>query len=192
MRLADPVRPRRVSETRRKLVADRPDIFQVEEDIDFFELWNWREKAACRLDVPPFKVVGNDLLLHLSAAADAGEAGSELNAIRLGRRERLRSSLEAAVQAGLDRDPASLPRRRSNGNERAPLNSRELERQERIRQHRDAVAQRLGVDPTLIASRWQLALLAREPERLNEILLPWQAGAIQDCAACAGAADARL
>ena len=156
-----------------------------------FELWNWREKAACRLDVPPFKVVGNDLLLHLAAAADAGEAVSELNSIRLGRRERLRSSLEAAVQAGLARDPASLPRRRSNGVERAPLNARELERQERIRQHRDAAAHRLGVDPTLIASRWQLALLAREPARLGEILLPWQAGAIQDCSAFASEADAR-
>jgi ribonuclease D len=155
-----------------------------------FELWHWREREACRLDVPPFKVVGNDLLLYLAGAADAGEAERELSLVRLGRRERVRGSLEAALQAGLQRDPASLPRRKHNGTERSPLNSRELERQEKIRQHRDAAAQRLGVDPTIIASRWQLALLAREPERLAEVLLPWQAAVMQECPAFA-AADSR-
>jgi ribonuclease D len=154
------------------------------------ELWHWRERQAERLDVPPFKVVGNDLLLHLAAAADADEAVDACNALHLGRRERIRESLEQAVTAGLERDPASLPRRRSTGTDRAPLNSRELERQERIREHRDAAARQLGVDPTMIASRWQLALLAREPERITEILLPWQATVMQECPALS-ATDAR-
>lgn len=147
------------------------------------DLWHWREKQAERLDAPPFKVVGNDLLLHLAAAADAGDAAGAFAALRLGKRERLRDSLERALEAGLKRDPASLPRRRSNGQDRQPLSARELERQDKIRDERDRQAKRLNLDPTLIASRAQLALLAREPEKLGELLLPWQARLLQDCEA---------
>ena len=37
------------------------------------------------------------------------------------------------------------------------------------------MAQRLNLDPTLIANRSQLAQIARDPGQLDEILLPWQA-----------------
>ncbi len=150
------------------------------------DLWHWREKQAERLDAPPFKVVGNDLLLHLAAAAEAGDAYNAFQELRLGKRERIRETLEQALRAGLERDPETLPRRRGGGGDRQPLNSRELDRQERIREYRDHEARRLNLDPTLIASRSQLALLAREPERLGEILLPWQAKLMQGCPAFGG------
>lgn len=150
-----------------------------------FDLWHWREKQAERIDTPPFKVVGNDMLLHLAAAADAGQALDAFATIHLGKRERIRDSFERALHAGLDRDPATLPRRRSNGSDRQPLSARELERQDRIHDERDRLAKRLNLDPTLIASRAQLAQLAREPEKLSEILLPWQAKLLEDCPAFA-------
>lgn len=145
-----------------------------------FDLWHWRETQAERLDVPPFKVVGNELLMKLATAADHGEAEAVCTGFHLGKRERIRPSLEAALKSGLERDPATLPRRRSQNQDRQPLTQRELERQEQIKQHRDGIAQRLGLDPTLIATRWQLAQLAREPEKLSELLLPWQAALLQD------------
>jgi len=147
------------------------------------DLWYWRESQAERLDTPPFKVVGNDMLLHLAAAADAGQARDAFASLHLGKRERLRDSFERALFAGLDRDPDTLPRRRSGGGDRQPLSARELERQERIREARDVQAKRLNLDPTLIASRAQLAQLAREPEKLGDILLPWQARLMEDCPA---------
>ncbi len=147
------------------------------------DLWHWREQQAERIDTPPFKVVGNDLLLHLAAAADHGEALDAFDRVHLGKRERLRDGFERALRAGLDRDPATLPRRRSNGGDRQPLSARELERQERIREARDHEAKRLNLDPTLIASRAQLTQLAREPEKLGEILLPWQARLLEGCEA---------
>ena len=150
-----------------------------------FDLWHWREKQAERIDTPPFKVVGNDMILHLAAAADAGQALDAFATIHLGKRERIRDSFERALHAGLDRDPSTLPRRRSNGNDRQPLSARELERQDRIHDERDRLAKRLNLDPTLIASRAQLAQLAREPEKLAEILLPWQAKLLEDCTAFA-------
>jgi len=152
-----------------------------------YDLWHWREAQAERLDAPPFKVVGNDLLLHLAAAAEAGDAYNAFMSLHLGKRERIRDSLEQALRAGLDRDPETLPRRRCNGGDRQPLNARELERQEQIREYRDRQAKRLNLDPTLIASRAQLALLSRETEKLGEILLPWQAKLMQDCPAFAQA-----
>lgn len=145
------------------------------------DLWHWREKQAERIDTPPFKVVGNDMILHLAAAADAGQARDAFATIHLGKRERIRESFERALLAGLDRDPATLPRRRSNGGDRLPLSARELERQDRIREARDVQAKRFNIDPTLIASRAQLAQLAREPEKLAEILLPWQARLFEGC-----------
>jgi ribonuclease D len=35
------------------------------------------------------------------------------------------------------------------------------------------------MDPSLIANRSQLAELARSPARIDEILLPWQAGVLR-------------
>ncbi len=149
------------------------------------DLWHWREQQAERIDTPPFKVVGNDMLLHLAGAADHGEALDAFAGLHLGKRERIRDSFERALRAGLDRDPATLPRRRSSNGDRAPLSARELERQERIREARDREAKRLNLDPTLIASRAQLSLLAREPEKLGEILLPWQARLLENSEAFA-------
>ena len=140
-----------------------------------FDIWHWREKQAERLDVPPFKVVGNELLLTLAKAAERSNPWSVFDEIRLGKRIRLLSSLQAAFRSGLDRDPASLPRRQRRFPDRGPLSTDELDRQDRIKKHRDRVASELDLDPTLIASRAQLAQLARDPAKVGELLLPFQA-----------------
>ena len=57
----------------------------------------------------------------------------------------------------------------------APLTAEELARQDAIKAQRDRVAAELKLEATLIANRTQLAQLAREPETLDELLLPWQA-----------------
>jgi len=145
-----------------------------------FDLWHWRETQAERLDVPPFKVVGNEMLLTLAKAAERENPWSIFDEIRLGKRIRLLPSLEIAFKAGLNRDPGSLPRRERRFPDRGPLTTDELERQDRIKQHRDRIATQLDLDPTLIASRAQLAQLAREPAKLGEILLPYQAELLHD------------
>lgn len=138
-------------------------------------LWHWREDQARRLDTPPFKVCSNDLLLRIAQAAENGAGENEiLQTVNLGKRhQRLIGSLSAAIRAGLARDPKTLPRRRHQ--RMAPLTSEELARQEEFKQRRDKQAKTLNLDPTLIANRSQLAQVAREPARIREILLPWQA-----------------
>ena len=59
-------------------------------------------------------------------------------------------------------------------------NSAEIELQERIKTDRDHVAKKLGIEATLIANRSVLAQLARHPRKIDDLLLPWQAGLLRD------------
>jgi ribonuclease D len=146
-------------------------------------VWHWRESQAQRLDVPPFKVCSNDLLLKLAFSAEADDATerSVLEAVHLGKRhDRIFPSLSAAVRAGLERDPKTLPRRPGRDSRFNPLTQAEVERLDRIKEDRDRVAAKLEFEPTLIANRAQLAQIARAPSSLDTILLPWQAELLRD------------
>jgi ribonuclease D len=140
-------------------------------------VWHWREAQAKRIDTPPFKVCGNALLLKIAEAAEAGDSEATiLNNVHLGRRhERLAPSLAAALRAGFECDPKTLPRRPGRDPNHVSLSQAEVEFQDRIKSDRDRVAKELAIEPTLIANRAQLAQIARHPSKLGEILLPWQA-----------------
>ena len=145
-------------------------------------VWHWREQAAQRIDVPPFKVCSADLLIRIANAAEAGDSEATIIAnVNLGRRhDRLISSLTAALKAGLARDPKSLPRRRGRDPNHVSLTQSEVERLDRIKEDRDRAAAKLQIEPTLIANRSQLAQLARAPGRIDELLLPWQADLLRE------------
>src|SRR3954469_20943487 len=140
-------------------------------------IWHWREAQAQRLDTPPFKVCGNALLLEIAEAAEAGDSEqSILERVNLGKRhDRLFPSLAAAVRSGLERDPKTLPRRPGRDPSHISLTQAEIELQDRIKADRDQIAAKLGIEATLIANRASLAQIAREPDRLDDHLLPWQA-----------------
>jgi ribonuclease D len=144
-------------------------------------VWHWRESQAQRLDTPPFKVCGNALLLKIAEAAESGESEATILAsVHLGKRhDRIFPSLAAAVRAGLARDPKTLPRRPGRDPNHVSLTQTEIELQDRVRADRDRVAKKLEIEPTLIANRSQLAQIARAPNKIGEILLPWQAGLLQ-------------
>lgn len=75
----------------------------------------------------------------------------------------------------------SLPRRkRKRDPNNAPLTEKETSLQDRIKLDRDRVAKKLDLEPTLIANRNQLARIARNPDQIDEVLLPWQAGLLRD------------
>src|SRR3954469_21071228 len=145
-------------------------------------VWHWREAQAQRLDTPPFKVCGNALLLKIAEAAEMGESEETIfSNIHLGKRhERIFPSLAAAIRAGLARDPKTLPRRPGRDPNHVSLTQAEIEFQDRIRADRDRVAAKLGIEATLIANRSQLAQIARQPGKLDDLLLPWQAELLRD------------
>ena len=139
------------------------------------EVWHWRESWAEKLNTPPFKVTGNDLLMRLSRHADEGASPDEVLQLNLGRRhDRLFPSLAEAVRRAYTIDPRTLPRRERR-RDFNPMNPDELARQDRIKAERDRLARELSLDPTLLATRSQLALMARDPAGIDAVLLPWQA-----------------
>ncbi|MBL9214281.1 MAG: HRDC domain-containing protein [Opitutaceae bacterium] len=142
-------------------------------------VWHWREGWAEKINTPPFKVTGNDLLVRMARTADTGGTLDEILHVNLGRRhDRLFPSLAEAVRQGLATDPHTLPRRERR-RDFTPMSPEELARQDRIKADRDRVAQGLGIDPTLIATRSQLVQIARDPGSIDRVLLPWQAGLIK-------------
>jgi ribonuclease D len=145
-------------------------------------VWHWREQTAQRLDVPPFKVCNTDFLLRMAYAAEEGQTEEAILATaHLGRRnDRLAPSLAAALRAGMTRDLKTLPKRRGRDPNHVALSQTEIERLDRIKEDRDRVAAKLQIEPTLIANRAQLAQIARSPNRLDELLLPWQANLLRD------------
>lgn len=145
-------------------------------------VWHWREQQAQRLDTPPFKVCSNEMLLKVASAADSAESPEAvLRGVHLGKRhERIFPSLREAVTAGFARDPHTLPRRPGRDPNHIPLTRAEIALLDRIREDRDRIAARLGIESTLIANRSHLAQIAREPRKLDTILLPWQAELLHD------------
>lgn len=138
-------------------------------------LWHWRESWAEKINTPPFKVVGNEMLGRMARAADEGRPINEVLSVNLGRRhDRLYPSLAEAVRQGLATDPHTLPRRERR-RDYNPMSPDELARQDRIKADRDRLAQGMNLDPTLIATRSQLVQIAREPASIDQVLLPWQA-----------------
>lgn len=148
-----------------------------------FELWHWRERSAEKADLPPFKILNNPYLVAIAASVEQSGGSSWQDTLPPRVFTRHRKALEKAVNRGEDRDPATLPRRKSARGDRQPLSNEEIQRQEEMRGFRDARAEELGIDPSLIANRSQLTILARDREKLDEILLPWQADLLRSAVA---------
>jgi ribonuclease D len=145
-------------------------------------VWHWRQDQALKLDTPPFKVCSNEFLVRLAATADEGGSEEQILAgVNLGKRHgRLIGSLTAAVRAGLERDPRTLPRRPGRDPNHMPLTQAEIALLDRIKEERDKIAAKIAIEPTLIANRAQLSQIARTPTKLGDILLPWQASLLAE------------
>lgn len=138
-----------------------------------FELWHWRDDLARRLDRPPFKVLGNEYMLKLAEAVSEGNWEFVFESLPPGIQRRKRQGLVDALNRGEARDVKSLPKRPPREDSKGPLSQVELDRQEKIKQHRNKIADELGIDPTLIATRSHVAQLARDSKD-EEGLLEWQ------------------
>lgn len=117
----------------------------------------WRQEAARRRDVPPFKVLGNDVLLRL--AAERPRSGREVAAMlpqRLATRltDRLLDLLDDAEDLGPLARPRPAPREDR-------LSPDAALRHERLKAARRREAERRSTDPTLVLPKVSMDALAR-------------------------------
>lgn len=139
------------------------------------ELWYWREKEALAASKPPYFILAHEVLLDIANAAGSERALSEFFPRHLSPRRQ--AELVNAVDRGLslpsDNRPAVYrfyPQRPSQAEKR---------RFEELRKKRDEVALKVEIDPTLIASRAMLGLLAHDWNRHAPELMKWQRGLLE-------------
>jgi ribonuclease D len=134
------------------------------------ELWRWREEEALAANKPPYFVLSHENLVALSAAAARGGPAQHLVPSHVHPRRAAR--LAQAVQRGLKVAIADHPRPRRPSGHR--MTREELARFDQLKRTRDARAHELGLDPTLIASKAELALLANDWTTHQWDLMSWQ------------------
>lgn len=133
-------------------------------------LWHWREGQARAANRPPFFVLSHDTLFALAVAATNGDAVEKLMPKRYSPRRR--ASLAEAIEKALTIPESEWPHPRRHRGQRLTMGQKQ--QLDRLRQQRDRAAERLGMDPTLIASRGTLVRLAADWEKASAELLPWQ------------------
>jgi len=134
------------------------------------EIWRWRESEALAANRPPFFILSHEKMVELSGAAAAQQAVDPLLPPRM--HPRRRDGLGAAIRTGLavpaDRHPEKIRHLFNRPSEAEMHRYRELEKR------RDAHAHKLGIDPTLIASRATLGDLGRDWDKHAPELMNWQ------------------
>jgi ribonuclease D len=123
-------------------------------------IWEARESRARAIDVPPFRVLTNERLLHAAKFAAAGCA--DLTKLFPGPRP-LPGALAAEIRSALDAaralPPVAWPKpRRGAAAQSDPALEREVEKLKKVR---DRKAAALKLDPGVLASRGVLTAAAR-------------------------------
>lgn len=134
------------------------------------EVWRWRESEAVASNRPPFFILSHDVLVKIADNAVGARPVDPLLPKNFS--ERRRCALAKAVAKGLGISPEEHPRILR------PVGRRPTEIQRKrfleFQKRRDAQAQELGIDPTLIASRATLSELAHNWEAHAPDLMNWQ------------------
>ena len=133
-------------------------------------LWNWREREAMAANKPPFFILSHKLLLQVvRMAADGKKWEACLPRWVSGRR---RKSMRACLQAAMQMPTENWPEQKVA--HRIPMTESEKDRAQELKTLRDAQADLLGIDPTLIASKAALNDLAQDWENHAPLLMDWQ------------------
>ena len=132
------------------------------------EIWHWRESEALAANKPPYFVLTPETMVDLAEAAVEARPLKDLLPRHLSTRRR--HGILAAIEAGvaLEKPPGVIrtaPYRQSEG---------EKKRMQDLERRRNRRATELGIDPTLIASRAMLVLLAKDWDKHQPELMKWQ------------------
>ena len=134
------------------------------------ELWQWREKEAIAYCRPPFFVLSHERMVDIAGAAAARQPFENILPPKMSprRRETLLEAVKAGLAVPADKQPEILRHKFHRPNEAEFRRFRELEK------IRNAHAHKLGIDPTLIASKATLGDLSRDWDSHAPELMNWQ------------------
>lgn len=131
-------------------------------------LWHWRDNEAAVWDKPSFMVCSNDDLLRWSLALQEFRTAHPSHHFHAHRAARFRKAVEKFQLMDEDEYPM-LPKKQKH--EIDPDFDSSLER---WTAKRNAVAEALDLEPTIIATRYQLECIAAHPEKGLGHLMQWQ------------------
>ncbi len=134
------------------------------------ELWRSREREAVRANRPPFFILNHEKLVEMASVAAAEKPVDSLLPAQMSPRRK--TALLEAVKAGLAVAPEAQPEILRHHFQRP--SEAEFRRFNELEKIRDARAQELGIDSSLIASRPVLGDLARNWETSAPLLMNWQ------------------
>lgn len=147
------------------------------------ELYQWRDGVAAESDRALFRVVGNEVLLHL--AANPVDTQGELESVRGLNRDlaaRRGEEILASIRRGLNLPEAELPQ--FPRHRRHVPDPDQEQRKERLKQRRNLLAEELALPPGVLCPNGTLEIIARDTPQSVEALaaIPevrqWQAETI--------------
>jgi len=130
-------------------------------------LWQWRETEAELADRPPFHILHNRELLKAAESFTSGDV-PDYKHFSARRRQTFREAAKIALQSPQSEWP--VMRRRSGSRPTEEMRRRA----DQLRERRDKSAAQLGLEPSFIASRGALDVIAADPARATVVLVPWQ------------------
>ncbi len=132
-------------------------------------IWYWRDHEASEWNRPTFMVCGNKQLLTWSADTAAGKRIQLPKHFRTNRRKRL----FAAIDAVNSMDEKSYPQRPERGKKRIKDAAFESRVAAMIKK-RDAIADELDIDSSLLINRALLESIAANEIEPADVLMKWQ------------------
>jgi len=132
------------------------------------EIWHWREREAIEANKPPYFVLAPETMVELAVAAAQSQDVQAILPRHLWprRRERLLKAIDTGLAA--EHPPKILRHKSNRQTETEKRRMTELEKRRNLR------ATELDLDPTLIASRAMLVMLARDWTAHEKALMTWQ------------------
>ncbi|MCD8534665.1 MAG: HRDC domain-containing protein [Verrucomicrobia bacterium] len=143
-------------------------------------MWQWREEEAVRLNRPPFFVLPHKKMVEIADLVSMKKPYVDLIPRKFPAKRR--AGLLASIQSGLAVESADRPRREVRSSRRVRIpNGERVFTYEELRCHRDQLADRLEMDPTVIASRSDLEMMACNWHEAGKELMKWQWELMSEC-----------